>query len=51
MQRRSFRKKIADNMTTECMKESLLKVLNYRNDELNNYCIEKINKTLKMISK
>lgn len=51
---------IASSLTMNLEKEKLLKILsnllaisnllNYSDDDLNNYCIEKMNKTLKMIS-
>lgn len=52
--------KIASSLTMNLEKEKLLKILsnlvaiskllNYSDDELNDYCIEKMNKTLNMIS-
>lgn len=52
---------IASSLTMNLEKEKLLKILsnllaisnllNYSDDDLNNYCIEKMNKTLNMISK
>lgn len=52
--------KIASSLTMNLEKEKLLKILsylvalskllNYSDDELNDYCIRKMNKTLKMIS-
>ena len=51
---------IASSLTMDLEKEKLLKILsnlvaiskllNYSDDELNNYCIDKMNKTLDMIS-
>ena len=51
---------IASSLTMNLEKEKLLKILsnllaisnllNYSDDDLNNYCLEKINKTLNMIS-
>ena len=51
---------IASSLTMNLEKEKLLKILsnllaisnllNYSDDDLNNYCIEKMNKTLNMIS-
>lgn len=53
--------KLASSLTINLDKEKLLKLLsylialskllNYSDEELNNYCLEKMNKTLKMISK
>lgn len=53
--------KLASSLTINLDKEKLLKLLsylialskllNYSDKELNNYCLEKMNKTLKMISK
>lgn len=53
--------KLASLLTINLDKEKLLKLLsylialskllNYSDEELNNYCLEKMNKTLKMISK
>ena len=52
---------IASSLTMNLEKEKLLKIisnlvaisklLDYTDDELNDYCLEKMNKTLKMISK
>ena len=52
--------RIASSLTMNLEKENLLKILsnlvaiskllNYSDDELNDYCIEKMNKTLNMIS-
>lgn len=52
--------KLASSLSMDLEKEKLLKILsylvaiskllNYTDDELNNYCINKMNKTLKMIS-
>lgn len=52
--------KIASSLTINLDKEKLLKLLsnlialskllNYSDEELNNYCLEKMNKTLKMIT-
>ena len=51
---------IASSLTMNLEKEKLLKILsnllaisnllNYSDDDLNNYCLEKMNKTLNMIS-
>ena len=53
--------KLTSSLTINLDKEKLLKLLsylialskllNYSDEELNNYCLEKMNKTLKMISK
>lgn len=53
--------KIASSLTMNLEKEKLFKILsylialskllNYSDDELNKYCIDKMNKTLEMISK
>ena len=53
--------KLASSLTINLDKEKLLKLLSYlialsklldySDEELNNYCLEKMNKTLKMISK
>ena len=52
---------IASSLTMNLEKEKLLKILSnlvaisklldYTDDELNDYCLKKMNKTLKMISK